>query len=255
MGTPTSGDAPLKVQFTDKSTGGPTMWKWDFGDGVMPMTTCSGSGCDNVANPYHTYLDPGTYTVTLTASNQNGCSDTEVKQKYITVNKKVTEFIPVHAGWNFVSVPKKLAPGYDTASILSGIDVKGHSVFQYDASLHVWDMLNAASPIRPLESFWIYSAKEDQIPLNFDPNPGATPTKALKKGWNGIGFTGLTPRDAKTTLSSVQSQWVNCAGFNGEIQQYNAMIIKGNNDYTQLGPYNGYWLYMSADGVLVANAA
>ena len=51
VAAPTSGNAPLKVQFTDTSTGNPTMWRWDFGDGAMPMETCSGSGCDNVANP------------------------------------------------------------------------------------------------------------------------------------------------------------------------------------------------------------
>ena len=207
--------------------------------------------------PYHTYLDPGTYTVTLTAGNQQGCSDTTVKQGYITVGSiPVTDFIPISPGWNFVSVPKKLAPGCDTASIFSHIDVQGHSIFQYDASMRAWDMLNAASPVRPLDSLWIYSSKADKVPLSFDPNPVQTPpTKQLKKGWNGIGFTGLSPLEAKYTLQSVQAGWVNCAGYDATVQRYNPMIIKGSNDTTLMSPYNGYWVYMSADGLLAANAA
>ncbi|MBN1166435.1 MAG: PKD domain-containing protein, partial [Methanospirillaceae archaeon] len=68
--------APLTVQFTDLSTGGPTMWAWDFGDG----------GTDMVADPLHTYTSPGIYTVTLTASSQYSGSDTQVKAGYITVD-------------------------------------------------------------------------------------------------------------------------------------------------------------------------
>ena len=256
IASPTSGNAPLTVNFTDKSTGSPTMWKWDFGDGAVPMVSCSGGGCDNIANPFHTYLDPGTYTVTLTASNQNGCSDTEIKKDYITVGTAPTENIPVSAGWNFVSTPKKLEPGKDTAAILSNIDSQGHSIFQYDETKHVWNMMNSASPIRPLDAFWIYSSKADKIPLTFDKNPVQTPpTKNLKKGWNGIGFTGLTPIEAKYTLLSVQNQWVNCVRYNGDQQRYNEMIIKGSNDNTLMEPYMGYWLYVNAEGILAANAA
>jgi PKD repeat protein len=76
VGVPTSGPAPLTVQFTDKSTGSPTMWAWNFGDG----------GTDTIANPSHTYTTPGTYTVTLTASSQTGGSSIENKTGYITVN-------------------------------------------------------------------------------------------------------------------------------------------------------------------------
>ncbi|PWR70621.1 hypothetical protein DK846_14620 [Methanospirillum lacunae] len=259
--TPVSGEAPLKVQFTDLSTGNPTMWKWDFGDkqGPIPMdadVSCSGGGCDNIANPIHTYLDPGTYTVTLTASNQQGCTDTETKTAFITVGKKPTEVIPLYPGWNFVSVPKKLAPGSDTASIFSHVDVKGHSVFQYDSMSHAWNIVNPGTIIRPLDAFWIYSGGIDKIPLEYDTNPVQTPpTKQLKKGWNGVGFTGVTPIEAKYTFLSVQNSWVNCVGFDGSSQRYNTMIIKGSNDNTMLGPYNGYWLYMSADGILAANAA
>ncbi|HIH95226.1 TPA: PGF-pre-PGF domain-containing protein [Methanosarcina acetivorans] len=58
----TSGDAPLTVKFTDKSTGDPTGWNWDFGD----ETTSTEQ------NPVHTYTSAGSYTVTLTASNADG---------------------------------------------------------------------------------------------------------------------------------------------------------------------------------------
>ena len=73
-GSPTTGVAPLTVQFTDSSTGSPTSWSWDFGD-----STSSGA-----QSPSHTYTSPGVYTVSLTATNGSG-SDPEVKTNYITV--------------------------------------------------------------------------------------------------------------------------------------------------------------------------
>jgi len=54
------------VQFTDTSTGGPTSWTWDFGDG-------QGS---SQQNPAHTFGGTGTFQVTLTASNASGPSQT-----------------------------------------------------------------------------------------------------------------------------------------------------------------------------------
>jgi PKD repeat protein len=84
-GTPTSGAAPLPVQFTDTSTGTPTSWSWDFGDG----------GTSTAKNPSHTYSDAGTYTVKLTATNPSG-SDQEIKTGYITVGQpQETTFVPL----------------------------------------------------------------------------------------------------------------------------------------------------------------
>jgi Zn-dependent metalloprotease len=73
-GSPTSGPYPLTVNFTDQSSNGPTSWSWNFGD----------TGTSTAQNPSHIYNSPGTYTVTLTATNAAG-SDQEVKTNYITV--------------------------------------------------------------------------------------------------------------------------------------------------------------------------
>lgn len=55
-----------QVNFVDKSTGGPTSWAWTFGDGTS----------SNQRNPIHIYPAPGTYTVTLTATNAAGSNAT-----------------------------------------------------------------------------------------------------------------------------------------------------------------------------------
>ncbi|KAF5090824.1 PKD domain-containing protein [Methanospirillum sp. J.3.6.1-F.2.7.3] len=257
--SPRSGNTPLTVQFTDLSTGGPTMWFWDFGEGIIPANvTCSGTDCNTIANPVHTYTKEGTYTVTLTASNQFGASDTEVKPGYISAggSPHPTDSMPIYPGWNFVSVPKKLAPGKDTAAIFSHIQVDGHSIFQYNAVTGQWITLTASSQVKPLDAVWIYSRTSERVSLTYDSDPLQTPpTKELRKGWNAIGFTGLEPLEAKFTFLSVQDKWVNCLGFNEEKQQYDAMIIKGRNDDARLYPYSGYWLFMSDNGTLAAISA
>ena len=77
-GVPTEGDAPLTVQFTDKSLGIPTAWAWEFGDGTN----------SSERNPQHIYQNPGVYTVSLTASNIVS-SQKKTKENYITVREPV----------------------------------------------------------------------------------------------------------------------------------------------------------------------
>ena len=75
--TPTSGTAPLAVSFTETSTNAPTSWAWDFDN--------NGTTDSTVRNPQHTYTVPGTYGVTLTATNATG-SDSETRSGYIVVS-------------------------------------------------------------------------------------------------------------------------------------------------------------------------
>jgi PKD repeat protein len=58
------------LQFLDTSTGGPTSWAWDFGDGsgLFP------AGKSSLQNPAYTFTKTGTFVVTLTATNCKGSS-------------------------------------------------------------------------------------------------------------------------------------------------------------------------------------
>jgi gliding motility-associated-like protein len=73
--SPTSGCAPLTVNFSDLSPSGVNSWLWKFGDGAT----------STLQNPSHTYTNPGTYTVKLIATNTNGCIDSITHSNYITV--------------------------------------------------------------------------------------------------------------------------------------------------------------------------
>jgi len=85
VGSPTSGNAPLTVLFTDLTSNNPTSWDWTFGD----------TGTDTVQNPSHDYTSAGDYTVSLTAYNAYG-QDTDTKVDYISVTAgqpPVAEFV------------------------------------------------------------------------------------------------------------------------------------------------------------------
>ena len=60
--TPTSGNVPLHVVFTDKSTGSSTSWYWDFGDRTY----------STIQNPVHVYNKAGQYTVILNVTSTAG---------------------------------------------------------------------------------------------------------------------------------------------------------------------------------------
>jgi len=75
--TPLSGCTPLIVRFTDLSTGNPTSWTWDLGNGTISF----------LQNPSVLYFTPGKYTIKLVAKNATG-ADSVVKTDYIEVFAK-----------------------------------------------------------------------------------------------------------------------------------------------------------------------
>lgn len=80
---PTSVQAGQVIQFTDSSMY-PVSWQWFFGDGNNSTTP----------NPQHTYVNKGTFIVTLLASNSAGCSGSENKQIEVLSGVGIDEASP-----------------------------------------------------------------------------------------------------------------------------------------------------------------
>lgn len=73
-GTPLSGPVNTNVTFTDLSSGTPTNWSWNFGDGTT----------STLQNPTHIYQWLGAYAVTLTVSD--GVSNSSLtKTNYVII--------------------------------------------------------------------------------------------------------------------------------------------------------------------------
>lgn len=131
-GSPVSGEAPLTVDFTDLSTGNPTSWDWNFGDG----------GTSTEQNPSHTYTSQGTYMVTLTAANVCG-SDVEQKVDYITVTEP--QFQKAYA-LSDIPVIGTVSGSFanthasdDSYEVITEVEYTGHPRKRYSYLEHKWN--------------------------------------------------------------------------------------------------------------------
>ncbi|OFY83486.1 MAG: hypothetical protein A2275_16955, partial [Bacteroidetes bacterium RIFOXYA12_FULL_35_11] len=91
---------PALIHFTDLSESNHTgSWIWLFGDNQT---------ASELQNPSHTYFKPGVYDVTLIASSTNGCTDTIIKNNYVTIK----------GPWAMLNAPDTICRG-DTAILFA----------------------------------------------------------------------------------------------------------------------------------------
>lgn len=98
--TPQEGCLPLTVQFNDLSSENTESWFWVF-DGGTP-------GSSSEQNPEVTYNAPGTYSVSLTVSNDNGTDILNVND-FITVGAPPSGDINVYTELDSISATSNIA--------------------------------------------------------------------------------------------------------------------------------------------------
>lgn len=159
------------VLFTNLSTYNPTSWNWTFTGGTP--ATFNGQNPPSI-----TYNTPGTYAVSLTATNANG-TDTETKTGYITVSaaavcQKIN--LPTPAGWTPSNYYTGATVGADGWINGMNIYLDKQKAMYFDAS---------ASPNTILNNVWVafgaaYSASPNKIvPINIYDGTSGTPGALL----------------------------------------------------------------------------
>ncbi len=156
--TPTTVYTDTVVYFGDQTTGGPTAWQWDFGDGELAATQ----------HPTHTYALAGIYTVSLTVTNAH---DLDIVTDVITVTTPPMELL-VNGGfeednevWYIGWTPRPAV--YSTAvahsgtrSMRLGITDQG----DYPSYSTIWQKVTIPFDASYATlSFWYYPLSQDVI--------------------------------------------------------------------------------------------
>lgn len=145
---PTSGVAPLIVNFTNTSTGAAT-YSWDFNDGNTSV----------LVNPTNEFLNTGTYTVVLIALNSAG-----------TCSAIATSVITVEDPF-LLEIPNVFTPNSDGTNDIFTIKSKGikeislqifnrwgQKMYEFSGAKAAWDGLTPSGTIVP-EGTYFYFVK------------------------------------------------------------------------------------------------
>src|SRR6187200_2481924 len=125
----TDGCSPLIVQFQDQSTGSPTQWLWDFGNGTTV----------NSQNPApQVFTIPGSYTIKLTVRNASG-ADSMIKVNYVIVYPSPVVDFNVSDSANCFPLNANFTPLVSIAG--------GGSVAKYEWGFGDGDSSQVASPL------------------------------------------------------------------------------------------------------------
>ena len=127
--SPVGGTVPLIVNLSNSGNGKTNKWKYS-----------DGKKDDNIPNPVHVFETPGTFTITLTSTDENGKTSVDTKEIEVTGNSSM------------MATPRELTPNGDGINDvfsfngknlvkMSGqiFDSKGNIIFECDKVGAKWD--------------------------------------------------------------------------------------------------------------------
>ena len=166
--------------------------------------------------------------------------------------------IPVHQGWNLISVP--LVPG--NSSIFSALDDSNG-----DGNTN-WSMVKWYDPLTPSDPWkacrlngtandlssidtkmglWVYITSIGDGNLTVFGDYGASTQITLRTGWNLVGYPAQTSKTVSESLGSINDQPVE--GYNSSSPYYFSQLSGSH----MMIPGEGYWIHVASDCVWTVN--
>jgi uncharacterized membrane protein len=207
-----SGNAPLTVEFTDRSTNSPSAWKWNFGDETIDST---------LQNPIHTYSTAGNYTVILTAINAAGSNTVtgvvQVEQPQDSDGPAVSELEITDNRLRDASPDTvyQNSPFIDAGGMKN---VSYRDIIQFDLSEYASDsrIENAT-----LSLYWYYPAG------NTRPNDTVIEVYRPASAWNSS-YVSWNKRDKDTSWKNAGGDWYDKNGVLQGNTPYATLTLKGS---------------------------
>lgn len=135
--TPTEPTTEDTVQFTDLSSdpdGQIVAWRWEFGDGATA----------EIRNPSHKFAEPGSYTVRLTVTDDEGATASKTKQLFVApMVTEITLIVYPNPARDRVTIRYYLPRGMKRAELFI-FDLTGAPVFSIELDVtkieFTWDL-------------------------------------------------------------------------------------------------------------------
>jgi len=193
--SPSSPSVVTTVQFTDASSdedGQVLSWSWNFGDGAT----------SSEQNPSHQYVNEGTYTVTLTVTDDNGATDNY--SLTIEVTKPLPRLFQDFEPGNGTTGEYFWSAGNTTSSFENSMVHGGERSVKVIATHENGGTIgiNAASPSGYFDmrgarcfSVWVYDIQ------------GNNSIQLMLKDLDGHGGSGDNGSYMRSTIYSVQNEW------------------------------------------------
>jgi PKD repeat protein len=197
--SPTSGQAPLLVNFTGSASGGksPYIYRWTFGDGQVSTSQ----------NPAHTYQNSGNYTATLTVTDSASANANATVNISVSANPPISQTIiatptsgPAPLTVNFTANASGGTPPYayswnfgdGQSSTEQNVSHTYVAAGTYVATLTVTDSLGATTngsvtiivkSNNPTDPIALFTANPSQgllpLPVNFDASASYDPDGSI----------------------------------------------------------------------------
>lgn len=188
--------------FTDKSTGGPTAWAWEFGDGSTSIKR----------SPSHTYAAPGNYPVKLIVTDAGGGTANK------TISIKVT-FPPA-------STAAALSASFVVGKGNGPLDATFANTSSGPVSSWIWDFgdgnndQNVVSPPHTYTAAGLYSVR-----LIIKDSAGQTSSKTIQVTVPVQSAGG--PANAKKPIKSAADCWDDTIEYSGDLPKWRTKTFKG----------------------------